>query len=170
MAPGGPVIASVGRRIGAIILDVILVAIVAGIIGVTAGLEGFKATTTDSGGSYQVTNSGWSAALSLIISALYCIGSWVAMGGTPGQRILGLYVYSASAPKALAVDAAAIRWFLLFGVTYLVGAVAVAAKDAAGLLGLLQLGWIIVLLVTTIQSPMKQGLHDKYAKSVVVKS
>jgi uncharacterized RDD family membrane protein YckC len=35
---------------------------------------------------------------------------------------------------------------------------------------LLSLVWAIVLLITTAQSPTKQGLHDRYAKSVVVKA
>jgi uncharacterized RDD family membrane protein YckC len=38
------------------------------------------------------------------------------------------------------------------------------------ILGLAALGWFIALLVTTAQSPTKQGLHDQYANTVVVKS
>jgi uncharacterized RDD family membrane protein YckC len=30
--------------------------------------------------------------------------------------------------------------------------------------------WFIVLLVTTAQSPTKQGIHDKYARTMVVKA
>jgi len=30
--------------------------------------------------------------------------------------------------------------------------------------------WVIALLVTTAQSPTKQGLHDKFAGTVVVKA
>ncbi|MEA2518238.1 MAG: hypothetical protein QOF49_318, partial [Chloroflexota bacterium] len=37
------------------------------------------------------------------------------------------------------------------------------------LIGLLSLVWVIALVVTTAQSPTKQGLHDQFAKSIVVK-
>ena len=35
---------------------------------------------------------------------------------------------------------------------------------------LVSLVWFIALLVTTAQSPTKQGLHDKYAHTMVVKA
>ena len=35
---------------------------------------------------------------------------------------------------------------------------------------LLSFIWFIALLVTTAQSPTKQGLHDRYAKTMVVKA
>jgi uncharacterized RDD family membrane protein YckC len=38
------------------------------------------------------------------------------------------------------------------------------------LIGLAAFVWFIALLVTTAQSPTKQGLHDRYAGTVVVKA
>jgi len=38
------------------------------------------------------------------------------------------------------------------------------------LLGLASFIWVIALLVTTAQSPTKQGLHDQFANTVVVKA
>ena len=37
-----------------------------------------------------------------------------------------------------------------------------------GLLGLVSLVWAVVLLVTTVSSPTKQGLHDRFAGSAIV--
>ena len=37
-----------------------------------------------------------------------------------------------------------------------------------GLLGLLSLVWAVALLVTTVSSPTKQGLHDRFAGSAIV--
>jgi uncharacterized RDD family membrane protein YckC len=37
----------------------------------------------------------------------------------------------------------------------------------AGVIGLI---WLLVLLYTTAQSPTKQGLHDRVARTVLVKA
>ena len=49
-------------------------------------------------------------------------------------------------------------------------AVALALKNGPQLIGLAAFVWFIALLVTTAQSPTKQGLHDQYAGTVVVKA
>jgi uncharacterized RDD family membrane protein YckC len=170
--PGVPVFASFGRRFGALLIDGIGLGIVALVIAAAINLPGTAVQTTTASGqtsSVMVTNSGWSSVLMAVLSAAYAIGLWVSSGATLGQRALGLHVYGAEGPRPLTVDRAAIRWFLLFGVLYLVGAIVVAAPDAAGVVGLVQLVWVIVLAVTTYQSPTKQGLHDKYAGSLVVR-
>jgi len=171
--PTGPVIASFGRRVGALILDAIVIGVVAAIIGVAANVPGLQQTTTTVGGSptttYTFTNSGWVQVLSAVVSAAYCIGSWLLWAGTPGQRMLGMHVYRVSGPQALAADAAAIRWLLLFGISTGIGALAVASSDLVNVVGLGQLVWLIVLIATTLQSPMKQGIHDRYAGSIVVR-
>jgi hypothetical protein len=38
-----------------------------------------------------------------------------------------------------------------------------------GIVGLGQMAWTLVLLITTASSPTKQGLHDKFAGSAVVR-
>jgi uncharacterized RDD family membrane protein YckC len=173
-APTGPVIASFGRRVGALIIDVIILGIVAAVIAVALNVPGVQQTTTVSSGgtstSFSVTNSGWVQVISAIVSVLYCVGSWLLMAGTPGQRMLGMHVYQVSGPQALTLEAAVIRWLLLFGIMTGVGAVAVLSVDLTGVVGLAQLAWLVVLIYTTIQSPMKQGIHDKYAQSIVVRN
>jgi len=39
----------------------------------------------------------------------------------------------------------------------------------AGLTGLIGFAWAVVLLLTTISSPTKQGLHDRFANTAVVR-
>ena len=41
--------------------------------------------------------------------------------------------------------------------------------SVASLANLVDFVWVIVLLVTTVQSPTKQGLHDRFANSAVVR-
>jgi uncharacterized RDD family membrane protein YckC len=169
-APAQPAIASMGRRIGALIIDGILISIAAGIVAVALNLPGVQQTTDVNGTTtFSMVNSGWSSVLGAVFSLVYAVGSWVSMGGTPGQRLLGMHVYRASGPQLLTIDAAVIRWALLFGVSYAIGAISVAAPSSASIVGLGQLVWLVVLIVTTSQSPLKQGIHDRYARSVVVK-
>jgi uncharacterized RDD family membrane protein YckC len=166
------VIASFGRRFAAFLLDVVGIAIVAAIVVVVANVPGTMTTTTTVGGttnSVMITNSGWSAAIVAGISAAYFIICWVASGATFGQRLLGLHVFGAAGPKPLRLDSAVVRWFILLGVSSLMGALTVASADLTNVVGLVQLVWVIVLAVTTYQSPTKQGLHDRLAGSFVVR-
>jgi len=39
----------------------------------------------------------------------------------------------------------------------------------AVLLGLLSFVWVVYLLIDTARSPTKQGFHDRFANSLVVK-
>jgi uncharacterized RDD family membrane protein YckC len=172
LAPRAFVIAGVGRRVGAFILDCLAMGVIALVIGAVLKVPGIEQITVAKDGSssttYMITNSGWSAALVALVSAVYCIGSWVALGALPAQKMLGLHVFGAAAPQPLALQNAALRWVVLFGISSLLGAVAVVSPSLTNLVGFGQLGWVIVLLVTTIQSPTKQGLHDQVAGSLVV--
>ena len=167
--PAGPPIASFARRAGAFIIDVILIGIVAFVIAIAANLPGIEQTTAPNGTTtYMMTNSGWSQVLVGGLSFIYSVVLWLTVMGTLGQRMLGLRVCRTSGPQAITPEGAVIRWALLFGVTAVIGAAAVAAPSVSGLLSLVQLIWIIVLIVTTYQSPMTQGIHDRYAGSIVV--
>jgi uncharacterized RDD family membrane protein YckC len=172
--PTGPILASFGRRVGALIIDAFAIGIVAVVIGAIANVPGLAQTTTLSSGNtgttYMLTNSGWSSLLVAVVSAVYCIGSWLVWAGTPAQRMLGIHVYRFAGPQALGLEAAALRWVLLFGVGSVIGALGVVSPSLQGILGLGQLAWLVVLIVTTTQSPTKQGIHDKYAGSIVVRN
>ena len=171
--PAGPILASFGRRLGALIIDGIIIGIVAFIIAVALNVPGVQQTTTFGATettTFSLTNSGWAQVILAVVSGVYCLGTWLSIAGTPAQRMLGMHVYRVSGPVALAPEAAVIRWLLLFGVFSGIGALAVASPDISGVVGLGQLAWVIVLIVTTMQSPMKQGLHDRLAGSIVVRN
>ena len=179
--PGGPfqpvqpayVTASFGRRFGALLVDVIGIGIVGAIMAAVLNVPGVTTTTiTANGGtetSSMLTNSGWGAVIVGLLSAIYFIGFWMTSGATLAQRLLGLHVFGATGPKPLPIEGAVVRWFVLFGVSSLIGAVAIAAPDTGGVVGFGQLAWVIVLAVTTYQSPTKQGWHDRLAGSYVVR-
>ena len=171
--PPSYVVASFGRRFGALLLDGIGIAVVGAIAVAALHIPGVATTTTAANGgtetTYMVTNSGWSAVSLALISAVYCISFWATSGATLGQRMLGLHVFDAAGPKPLPLQGAAVRWFVLFGIGYLIGAIAILSPNTSGVVGLGQLAWVIILAVTTYQSPTKQGWHDRAAGSYVVR-
>jgi hypothetical protein len=64
----------------------------------------------------------------------------------------------------LPLEAAAVRWLALTGIVQLLAILPVAG----GVFGLIALVWVIVLLATTATDRLRQGLHDRWAGSVVV--
>lgn len=177
--PAGFFYADVPNRIFAIIIDAIIV----GIIGIVASAilpPTARIVTTNPG----VTGLPFdipvgveidpvavliSAVVGLAISAAYFVGTWVYMRATVGMKVLGLQVGHEQDGRTLTPQQGLIRWALLFGPLSL-GQFLSGAPTVGFLVSLLALVWVIVLLVTTAQSPTKQGLHDRYAKTMVVKA
>lgn len=171
VAPG--TYASTPRRMLAYLLDAVVLSVllylVTSLLGVLRGpVVRFQPETGISGGGASI-NQGLvvvTAGVNAVVSALYFIGSWALWSATPGQRALKIVVGPAGAGELTSGQAAA-RWLLLVGPLSL-GAVAASAlpglRVAAGLATLL---WAVVLLVSTMRSPTRQGLHDRVADSVV---
>lgn len=109
------------------------------------------------------------ALISTAITGVYFVYTWTAMRGSPGQKVLGMQVGNSPDGATITMDQAIKRWIFLgapFGI-----ASAFAGVGTFGLLiGLLGLAYFIFLLVTTAQSPTKQGFHDLQANTVVVKA
>jgi len=92
------------------------------------------------------------------------------MRATPGMRLLGMQVGHETDGRTMTFQQAAYRFAIMWG-PYLVSLLLLFVIPAIGLLTyLVALGWGILLLITTAQSPTKQGLHDKYAQTMVVKA
>ncbi|MEO8228473.1 MAG: RDD family protein [Chloroflexota bacterium] len=177
----GLVYADVPNRIIAQIIDAIIVGIVLVIVGVIlSSIFGAPQTVTvvqdatqPLGFRTDISTNLVSLLISTIVgaavSAAYYIYTWTAMRGTIGQRALSMQVGNAADGATLTMEQAVKRWLALGGVFAL--AQLLQPLPALGvLIGLAGLVWAIVLLVTTAQSPTKQGLHDKFAGSVVVKA
>lgn len=177
----GLVYADVPNRIIAQIIDAIIVGIVLVIVGlVLSSIFGSPQTVTvvqdatqPLGFRTDVSTNMVSLLISTVVgvavSAAYYIYTWTAMRGTIGQRALGMQVGNAADGATLTMEQAVKRWLALGGVFAL--AQLLQPLPALGvLIGLAGLIWAIALLVTTAQSPTKQGLHDQFAGSVVVKA
>ena len=111
--------------------------------------------------------SGIAALIGVAIEAAYFILLWMSSGrATLGMRLFGLQVGNARrrGEAATRPGGQALARLRL---------VARGRRRhrpwSGGIVGLVQLAWTLVLLVTTASSPTKQGLHDKFAGSAVVR-
>jgi len=165
----GVAYADLGIRIGAYIIDIVAVGVIALIINAILGailVAGFLT----SGFALVLVGFIILAVVNLLISAVYFIYTWTTMRASPGQKLLGLQTVSATDGATLTTNQAITRFAVMVG-PGLVGAL--ASNVIGGILGLLLslagLAWTIYLLYTTANDPKRQGVHDKYAGSVVVK-
>ena len=179
--PAGLYYADVPNRIIALIIDLILVGIVGLIVSVVlyaiVGQPNSVKTIADPNSIFGVrveTSTNYVAALlgaavGLAISAGYYIYTWTAMRGTVGQKLLGMQVGNAADGATITMEQAVRRWLALGGI-FSLGQFLNPIPLLGLLIGLAALIWAIALLVTTAQSPTKQGLHDQFAGTIVVKA
>jgi uncharacterized RDD family membrane protein YckC len=150
-------------RLVAYILDGILLAIVESILGAIVVGASLTSGTLGYGSLVGL------AVINLVLSGAYFIYTWTRMRASPGDRLLGLMVLNSADGSALTVNQAALRWVLLAGP----GALATLGSYGFGvgaLISLLVLAWYIYLAWSTATDPKRQGFHDKYVNSVVVKA
>ena len=159
-APGreGWVIAGVGARLVAYFIDSFLLGIVTLVVALAIGA--YSPENLERPLSMATLLA---TAMTAAITYVYFVGLWRSGGqASLGMRVLKLRVYDAANGATLSMSAAATRWFALFGVPPLLGFVPVVGLY-------LILGWSLVLLIGTGTHPLHQGLHDRWATSVVVR-
>ncbi len=168
--PAGLFYADLPNRIIAYIIDVILLAIVGAIIGaITGSFLPVVQFDLVNGFHYNYLAAIINAVISGAISAAYFIYMWTAMRGTVGMKVLGMQIGSEKDGATLTMDQAIRRWLAVGG--WITIAQALNPLPLLGILiGLVSLGYVIYLLYTTAQSPTKQGFHDKFVGSMVVKA
>ena len=110
-----------------------------------------------------------SAIVGAAISAAYFVYTWTNMRGTFGMKALGMQIGNAGDGKTLTMDQATRRW-LVIALPGILAQVLFVIPALGLLLGLLAFGWFIYLLWTTYSSPTKQGFHDIFANTMVVKA
>lgn len=165
--PGAPglAFADTVSRFVAYIVDAILIGIVGSII---AGVLGFGRTTISQGGTnvnFTVSDAAFSVPFA-IVGLVYFVFFWT--GGrraTIGQRIFNMQVGNAFDGRGLTLEQAVRRWL---GYGTFLGLFALI-PGVYGIASLAELIWVIVLLITTATSPTKQGLHDRFANTAVVR-
>jgi uncharacterized RDD family membrane protein YckC len=168
-APGGREVApglvfsGTAARFAALVTDSFLLGLVTSAISATIG----------SGSSFtQNANVVWTTAdflasiIAVTINGVYFVAFW--SGGrraTLGQMLFKIQVGNAFDGEPLTTEQAIRRWL---GLGQFLSAFAFSVA-AVGLIGVLSLVWSLVLFISTVSSPTKQGLHDRFANSAVVR-
>lgn len=170
-APADFVYADVPNRAIAYIIDAILLAVVGAIVGGILGGVGLVPVTINPDLTVSV-NYVAALILSLInlaIGAAYFIYTWTKMRATVGMQVLGMQVGNAVDGATLTTDQAIRRWLAISAPGIL--AQALQPIPLIGIvLALAALAWFIFLVYSTAQSPTKQGWHDVFANTMVVKA
>jgi uncharacterized RDD family membrane protein YckC len=163
IAPG-LTFAGTAARVVAYIIDTIIlffgVTIIAAILALVA------ATTVTDTSMARTVGGPIGSTVSVVLGLAYFVGSWT--GGrraTIGQRALGIQVGNAFDGQSLSLEQAIRRWLGLGG---WIGLLAVV-PSLVSLAGLIQFLWVLILLITTATSPTKQGLHDRFANTALVR-
>ena len=132
-------------------------------------------------------------AIFVLLNVAYAAVCWTRFRGLPGQRMLSLQVGAADSGRNLSIKAALFRSIVAVGVPFAAGGAftwGTLAMSAAVpwaqlqdpqpggpaeawvlpllLLLLVAVGWPLVMFAWTVNSPTKQGPHDRLAGSLVV--
>ncbi len=169
--PSGLVYADVPNRIIAYIIDAILIGILNLIVGIVLNGLGMQSVTVNDDLTVSVN---YIAAIvqglvGLAIGAAYFIYTWTRMRATVGMRLLGMQIGNAGDGRTMTTEQGIRRWLAL-------SAPAIIAQVFSGVpligivIGLAGLVWYIWLIYTMAQSPTKQGWHDVFANTQVVKA
>jgi uncharacterized RDD family membrane protein YckC len=165
----GLVYADVPNRVIAIIIDFFILAVIFVIVGIVLAAVGLATGAIGTSGSSSAVGSIVGAIIGLVVGGGYFVYTWTSMRATVGMRLLGMQVGNAGDGKTLTTDQAVRRYLALAGpgviANFFSGFPVIGA-----LLSLLSLGWVIYLLYTTANSPTKQGWHDVFANTQVVKA
>lgn len=169
--PGGVALANMTDRIVALIIDSIILFAVGFVLALILGSV-LVETRTEVIFGIPVTVRGPSVLAGILtavilvgLNAAYYIFQWSRMdGSTVGMKVMKIAVRDASTGGPISQGQAINRWIPLGGpqVLYFVPVIGLLASIAA-------LVWYIFLLVTTAQSPTRQGFHDTFAKTIVAK-
>jgi uncharacterized RDD family membrane protein YckC len=162
VAPG-LALADTTSRFVAYIIDLVLLLFVISVVA--AVLDVSTTTVTDAGAITEIRNP-VSSILYALVGMAYFVISWT--GGrrsTIGQRIFNIQVGNAFDGRALSLEQAIRRWLGLGSWIALFGLV----PGLVSLSGVIELLWAIILLITTATSPTKQGLHDRFANTALVR-
>lgn len=170
-APSGLVYADVPNRAVAYIIDAIIVGIISAIVGAILGGIGLRTVTlnTDLSISVNYVAVVVNAIIGVAISAAYFIYTWTNMRATVGMRLLGMQIGNAGDGATLTQDQA-IRRYLALAAPGILAQVAYVVPLLGLIVALAALAWAIYLIYTTANSPTKQGWHDVYAHTQVVKA
>lgn len=169
--PAGLYYADVPNRIMALVIDIIVLSFCGFLLAwLFGGLVSEPGALDSGGGELDIAAFVLVLVLQLAISFAYFGSLWTLRGATLGMRLLGLRIGDESEGRSITWRQSAIRWLSL-GIPSLLVSLAVYVPNIIGLiLASLGVAWLLLLLYTMAQSPTKQGLHDRYAHTILVRA
>lgn len=144
------------KRLGAALIDAIILVVGAIIIGMVAGIV--------TGGSLFAASL--LSMLGMVAYHIYMNGTF---GATVGKMALGIKIVQLDG-RAIDYSIAALRYspFIAFGVISLVFGASQSAAPALDAGTVLNLLYCLAAIVVLIINPMKRTIHDFLAKTVVI--
>jgi uncharacterized RDD family membrane protein YckC len=173
--PPGFYYADVPNRIIAYVIDVILLSVIGIVLafvlgGLFGGLTTAAGALDSAGGELNLGAFLVVSIAQLAISLGYFGYSWTAARGTPGMKLLGLQIGDESDGHSIDWNQAIIRWLIIGIPSILATFTSYASSTLSLVFSIIGVAWLIVLLYSIAQSPTKQGLHDRYARTILVKA
>lgn len=165
--PAGYTYADVPNRTIAMVIDIIAMFVLLWIVGIVA--SAVLGEGGDFGQQPTVASLLVASIIGYAVWAAYFIYLWSAQRATLGMRVLGMQIGHESDGRSLTTSQAGIRFAILFGPQIVIGLLA-SFVPSLGLISFVGLAWLIYVLLSISQSPTKQGVHDRYAQSMVVKA
>ena len=170
--PAGPTAslayADVPTRLIAYIIDGIVIFLINLVVGIVLGIIGLTVIVATGGGTNWFGSIIW-ALIALAVSGVYFVYSWTNQRSTIGMRALSLQIGNAPEGATITTEQGIRRWLAL-GAVFTIAQTLNPLPLIGWVIGLAALGWVIFLLYTTASSPTKQGWHDKFANTMVVKA
>jgi uncharacterized RDD family membrane protein YckC len=160
--------ADVPNRIFALIIDLIVLFVLEVAVLLVLSIVGLSAGIISTGQTNAVATL-VATVVGTAINLVYFVGSWTRRRSTIGMRLLGMQVGNAFDGKTLTTDQGIRRAVALWGPGTLAQYFS-SFPGIGGIISLLAFIWTLYLLWTTAKSPTKQGFHDTFANSVVVKA
>jgi uncharacterized RDD family membrane protein YckC len=189
-------IAPLGRRSAAYLVDSLIIGLAYLVLGILFDsiFGPLVAATPDGQALVVVAVNPLRVALeltaTLVVDALYFAGCWSRLGATPGQRVLRIRVLleratgsAATGPAgagsaaagsvhdtsvALPLEAAGRRWAVLAVLPIATGSLAGSGAIDVSVLTVVNGAWFLLLLASTAADPLRRGLHDRVAGTIVV--
>jgi uncharacterized RDD family membrane protein YckC len=119
--------------------------------------------------------------LTILTDAAYFAGCWALWNATPGQRLCGVAVRTiasgaatgAAAPRAAGPDrvplpVATVRWAFLQLLVLCTGTLGAAGAIPLDAVAGINAGWYAFLFFSAALNPLRRGLHDRAAGTIVV--
>jgi len=170
-ASAGLVYADVPNRIVAYIIDAIIVGVLNLAVGIILAGFGLTAVTVNPDLTVSVNYVGAliSGIVGLLLSAGYFIYTWTRMRATVGMRLLGLQIGNAGDGATITTEQG-VRRYVALSAPAILAQVLQPIPLLGFVIGLAGLVWYVWLIYTMAKSPTKQGWHDVFANTQIVKA